>query len=125
MASSLQEALLKAGLVSKEKLQKEARQKQAPGPIRRKGAPPPVKKKAGFLEGKHLHHLRTECEACRKSAPDVEYYEHSKKSLAAKWLCIQCADGENILDDCRQTVQSEQAMKGHFQRRYGPTKVFK
>ena len=115
MAQSLKEALLKAGFVSKEKL--------APKP--RRQAVPAKKKTVGFLEGKHLHHLRTECEACRKSAPDVEYYEHSKKSLAAKWLCIQCPDAENILDNFRQTVHSEQAMRRLFQRRYGPTKVFK
>ena len=125
MATSLQEALLKAGLVSKEKLAKTESQKKQ-GVVRRKGRPPePKKKSVGFLEGKHLHHVRTECELCQKTEPDVEYYEHNKKSLSVKWLCVTCADNQNILDDCRQTVQSEHAMRKVFRRRYGPTKVFK
>ncbi|MDO8644233.1 MAG: hypothetical protein Q7S00_04605 [bacterium] len=125
MATSLQEALLKSGLVNKEKLAKAKSQKKE-GIVRRRGErPEPKKKSVGFLEGKHLHHVRTECELCKKAEPDVEYYEHNKKSLSVKWLCVNCADNQNILDDCRQTVQSEQAMRKMFRRRYGPTKVFK
>lgn len=150
MTQTLQEALLKAGLVSKEKLQKADADKKAaerakrmegkPRPPQqaaphkappRKAAPapraevPPKKKSLGFIEGKHHHHSRTDCESCGKTSPDVEYYEHKNRSLDKYWLCVKCADDHNIHDDFRQTVQSPQAMKGLFQRGYGPTKMFR
>lgn len=108
MTQTLQQALIKAGLVSKEKLKKAE-----------------SKRKPGFIEGKHHHHIRTECEACGKSSPDVEYYEHKNRSLDKKWLCVKCADTYNISDDFRQTVQSQHAKSGLFRRQYGATKVFK
>jgi hypothetical protein len=159
MTQTLQQALLKAGLVTQEKLKKaesekkaarrshnqaqhqsrpahqarparppqqqvqpEKRQKPMP---ERPPAPPAVKKSVGFIEGKHHHHIRTDCEACGKSFPDVEYYEHKNRSLDKYWLCVRCADNNNILDDYRQTMQSSQSQKGLFQRGYGHTKIFR
>lgn len=119
MTQTLQQALIKAGLVSKEKAEQLTRQKKP-----QRGRPGPDKK-PGFIEGKHHHHLRTECEACNKSSPDVEYYQHSNRSLEARWLCVTCADHYKIHDDCRQTVQSSHAQSKLFRRSYGPTKVFK
>jgi len=173
MTQTLQQALLKAGLISQEKLKKaEADKKSAqrahreqqrdsrqdprqnprpqqarpaqnqehrqepkrnppPPPRPAVKAPPPrpevapPKKSVGFIEGKHHHHIRTDCEACGRSSPDVEYYEHRNRALDKYWLCVRCADNNNILDEFRQTMQSSQAQKGIFQRGYGPTKIFK
>lgn len=171
MTQTLQEALLKAGLVSKEKLQKaeqdkkkaarderqaqfqsqQARQqgqRRPPSGPRPGGKPRgrsdqarpsqptqasrpaprpeiPKNKSLGFIEHKHHHHMRTECDSCRRSLPDVEYYEHKFKNLDAKWLCVICADKNNILDDCRQTMQSQHAKSNMFRRGYGPTKIFR
>jgi len=120
VTTTLQEALLKAGLVSKKKVEGSGRQ----GPQRQR-PPQKEKKSLGFIEGKHDHHLRTECEACKKSYSDVEYYEHGNKSLLEKWLCLKCVDYYKIPDGCRMTVQSQDARSGLFRRQYGPTKVFK
>jgi hypothetical protein len=165
MTQTLQQALLKAGLISQDKLKKaeadkkaaqrahreqqhprqqqarpaqtqehrqEPKRSQPPAPPRPavKAPPPrpevtPPKKSVGFIEGKHHHHIRTDCEACGRSSPDVEYYEHRNRALDKYWLCVRCADNNNILDEFRQTMQSSQAQKGIFQRGYGPTKVFK
>lgn len=124
MTQTLQEALLKAGLVSKEKLKKaETEKKRSAPPPRRE--PPPAKKSLGFIEGKHHHHLRTDCEACRKNSPDVEYYQHADKRLQKYWLCVRCADDHSIPDTTRMTMQSQHAQSGLFRRNYGATKVFK
>lgn len=177
MTQTLQEALLKAGLINQEKLKKSEDEKKAllraqrhgqrPQPPRPSGSQrpqkemvpeakvppsqsqPPVKpsiskprpkpeattrpKEApakkpgsvGFIEGKHLHHIRTDCEACRKSSPDVEYYQHKNRSFEKYWLCVRCADAHNISDDFRQTVQSQHAKSGLFRREYGATKIFR
>ncbi len=120
MTTTLQEALIKAGVVSKEKAREEARKKSVPRHSRNE-----PKKTAGFIEGKHQHHLRTDCAACKKNSPDVEYYEHRNRSLEAKWLCVTCADQHNILDESRQTMQSQHAQSKRFRRQYGATKIFK
>ncbi len=151
MTQTLQEALLKAGLITQDKLKKaeadkkaaqraqrhpppqaSAPQKKAPprktAPAPRAPTPPPPpppKKSVGFIEGKHHHHMRTNCDACGRSSPDVEYYEHKNRALDKYWLCVRCADDNNILDEFRQTMQSSHAQKGFFQRNYGPTKIFK
>lgn len=153
MTQTLQQALLKAGLVTQDKLKKAEADKKAaeraarfpkkeerrPSPPPKQAAPksarpapppprpaaPPQKKSVGFIEGKHHHHIRTQCEACGRPSPDVEYYEHKNRALDKYWLCVRCADDNNILDDFRQTMQSSHAQKGIFQRGYGPTKVFK
>lgn len=144
MTTTLQQALLKAGLINKEQLKKaETDKKQArrppaperprsPSPQHPRGARPPGKtfvkedkKTPGFIEGKHHHHMRTQCDACHKTSPDVEYYEHKNRSLECCWLCVRCADAHNISDDYRQTVQSQHAQAGRFRREYGATKIFK
>ena len=127
MTTTLQEALLKAGLISKEKLErKESRNKgrfkkseASPRPAMRREESPSV-----LHEGKHEHHLRTACEACKKTSPDVEYYDHKNRLLSVKWLCIKCADHYKIDDRVRMTQQSQFAGNGMFQREYGATKVF-
>ena len=114
MTQTLQQALIKAGLVSKEKLKKAEEEKKKR-----------TKKSVGFIEGKHHHHIRTACEACGKSSPDGDYSEHKNRNLDKKWLCVKCADTHNISDEFRQTVQSQHAKSGLFRRQYGRTKIFK
>lgn len=117
---------MKAGLVSKEKLKKAEEEKRAAQrPKKHQPEARTSKKAVGFIEGKHHHHIRTECEACHKSSPDVEYYQHRNKSFEKYWLCVRCADAHNISDEFRQTVQSQHAKSGRFRREYGATKVFK
>lgn len=132
MTTTLQQALIKAGL-AKEKLP-EKRPEKPKTMLKPGGAPkrpplppvrPPAAPKPGFIEGKHHHHLRTLCDACKKSGPDVEYYEHRNRSVDAKWLCVKCADTYNIPDTCRETMQSQFAIAGRFIRNYGATKIFK
>lgn len=104
---SLQEALKKAGVKAKE----------------------PVKKKKEIIHRgrkKHTHHFkhRTTCDFCRKTTADVENYAHNNPRLKAKWLCLPCADQQQISDMFRETNQSEFALKGYFRRQYGRTKRF-
>ncbi len=156
MTTTLQQALLKAGLVSKDQLKKAEAEKmavhsqrgsaasdslrdadrsarsgrgrqprrgvegRAPRALPRGGAT-----RAPINDGKHHHHIRTECDACGKGSPDVEYYEHKNRSLDKYWLCVKCADNHNISDEFRQTKQSQHAMTRLFQRGYGATKIFK
>lgn len=138
---TLQEALLKSGLMTQDRvnqLKEEEKKKKiaariaaekarAPKPkpvarvaIKAKKTPPPPKP----AEKIHEHHLRTFCDACGKTSPDVEYYQHTNRRLDKYWLCVRCADENNILDDTRQTHQSPQAQKKLFLRGYGATKVF-
>lgn len=126
MTTTLQQALIKAGLVNSKKLPENKPEKK--GILKKASAQGSFKEVAnpvGFVERKHKHHLRTECEACRKSGPDVEYYEHKNRILDVKWLCVKCADTYNIPDQCRETMQSQFAITGKFIRGWGPTKVFK
>lgn len=127
MAQTLQEALLKAGLISKEKLERKNRPRhhhpQQQRPRQAPSGPPPS---PSVLEEKiHEHHLRTDCEACKKSGPDVEFYEHTNRMLNVKWLCIKCADTHRVNDQTRQTQQSQFARSGRFLREYGATKIFR
>lgn len=114
MSNSLKDAMLKAGLVSKEKVEKDKAKDQ-----RKK-----LNKKGPQQSGVHKHHIHTDCGVCKRPAPDVEYYEHRNRSVDAKWLCLECADRLSIHDDFRQTNQSQQAMSNRFLRQYGPTKKF-
>lgn len=129
MTTTLQQALLKAGLVANKKLpEKKPEKKTILKPAREERPKPSFKESSrplGFIEKKHIHHLRTDCEACKKSGPDVEYYEHRNKILDVRWLCVKCADYYNISDEYRQTMQSQFAMGRRFIRGYGATKVFK
>lgn len=107
----LKAALLKAGLVSKTK-QKEIRREDA-------------KKRHVKKQRKtaHEHQLRIVCELCNKTSPDVEYYQHTNKLVGnPKWLCLRCADDNQIDDTCRQTAQSSQSQTKLFRRQYGRTK---
>jgi hypothetical protein len=115
MADSFKEAMLKAGLISKESLARE-KEKERREKIQSKGP---------SQEGIHAHHLRTDCDQCKKNSPDVEYYEHANRSLSAKWLCLECADKSWIPDETRQTAQSQHAKSGMFRRQFGKTKVLK
>ena len=123
MTTTLQEALLKAGLVKKKDTSEKKVEKK--GFVNRGPQKTFKQEKPGFLEGKHHHQLRTECDACQRSGPDVEYYEHTNRMLTAKWMCLRCADTNKIHDNSRQTMQSQFASSGKFLREYGPTKVFK
>jgi hypothetical protein len=112
MADQLKQALINAGLVTKDKLKEMEREKV---------------RKRHVKSGRKMRedHLRIVCEACNKSAPDVERYAHKNRMLENKqWLCLICADQYQILDECRMTNQSSQAKQGMFIRQYGPTKKF-
>jgi len=129
MTQTLQEALLNAGLISKEKLDssnKKGGHKKMTRAQSGVPAPKPKEESTSVLhEGKHEHHMRTECEACKKTSPDVEFYNHSNRRLSVKWLCIKCADSYKIADNFRLTEQSQFAQSGRFIREHGATKVFR
>src|SRR3989338_2144778 len=104
---SLRDALIKAGVVSKKDIEREKVRKQHVKPS----------------EHMQKDQLRIMCDACNKTAPDVERYQHRVGIIAGKqWLCLQCADQYQINDEVRQTAQSSHAKSGMFQRRYGRTK---
>lgn len=109
MGQQLKAALMNAGLVSQKDLAREKVKEQH------------MKKSAKMRED----HIRIMCEACGKTAPDVERYRHPNRRIEGKeWLCIPCADEYMIDDECRLTHQSSQAKTGMFSRRYGRTKKF-
>ncbi len=69
--------------------------------------------------------IRIVCEACTKTAPDVERYRHHNKRIVGKeWLCLRCADEYQIDDNCRETNVSTNARSKLFIRQYGRTKRF-
>lgn len=109
--NQLKQALIKAGAVSKEQ-QKELKREDA--------------KKRHIKKQRrtsHEHQLRIVCELCSKTTPDVEYYQHTNKRVGdKKWLCLRCADDNQIDDQCRQTAQSTQSKTKLFSRQYGRTK---
>ena len=72
MGNNLQEALLKAGL------------KPSRGDSGRKKKPERGKQPKKVID-KH-HQQRNLCESCKKTAPDVEFYNHNISSIKAKWL---------------------------------------
>ena len=104
---SLGDALKKAGLKSSEMKRKEAHG---------------TKDKAKDGSKIHDHHHRTECEACHKTAPDVERYEHRNRLLDVQWLCLVCADQYKISDDFRRTAQSSFSKRKILIRTYGHTR---
>ena len=104
---SLKEALLKAGFKSS-KLENEREPK-----------------KIKDLKKSELHQReRNFCEICQTIQPDVERFIHKNALIDAQWICANCADKAEILDDFRVTHQSEFAIKGRYRRQYGPTKKF-
>ena len=114
MSNSMKDALIKAGVISKDSIDREKEKER-----RTK-----IEKKGPAQHGIHAHHIRTDCGHCKKGAPDVEFYEHTNRSVEAKWLCIPCADKLWIKDECRQTNQSSYAKAGTFRRFFGATKKF-
>jgi hypothetical protein len=107
----LKKALLEAGLVSKDKQKEIRRESSTKRHIKKQ-------RRSG-----HEHQLRILCELCKKTTPDVEYYEHRNKLVGNnKWLCLRCADDNQIDDQCRQTAQSTQSKTKLFSRQYGRTK---
>lgn len=112
----LKYALIKAGLAKKEfpdKKKEEVRLR-------------PQKSKAPKKEFKKYdeHQIRTICEVCNNTTPDVEYYRHNNRLIVKRWLCIKCADDAKIADDLRETNQSSYSRTGRFHRMWGKTKQF-
>lgn len=114
MSNSLKDALIKAGVISKDTIERE-KEKERREKIQKLG---PEQK------GVHMHHMRTDCDNCKRNTSDVEYYEHTNRSVDGKWFCVECADKLWIKDECRQTNQSSHAKSGFFRRQFGATKVF-
>ena len=98
---SLRDALLKAGL-SSAKTQNERKQK--------------VRTKVESHQTK-----RNFCEVCETTQPDVERFVHKNFRIEAEWICLNCADKNEIHDKFRKTAQSDFNRQGRYQRFYGPT----
>ncbi len=110
MGQQLKQALINAGMIKEEKLKDLEREK-----VRRKHT----------QDSAHIRQdqLRIVCDACGKSAPDVERYQHRNRLIEGKeWLCLRCADDHMIDDTCRFTAQSTQSKSGLFRRQYGRTR---
>jgi hypothetical protein len=107
--NQLKKALMDAGLVTKKDMVREKVKKQH--------------KKGDFKMKKDQ--IRIVCDACGKTAPDVERYDHTNRQIQGKWwLCIPCADEYCVDDKFRMTNQSTSAKTKMFSRRYGRTKRF-
>ncbi len=104
---SLKDALMKAGFQST-KTQNERQRK--------------LKKEKTKVE-KHQEH-RNFCEVCECVQPDVERFKHRNPRIDAEWICSNCADKNEILDDFRLTNQSDFSRNGRYRRYYGHTKDF-
>lgn len=104
---SLKDALLKAGLQST-KTQNHREKKL---------------KKEKIKSEKHQEH-RNFCEVCEFVQPDVELFKHRMPTIDAEWICANCADKAQILDQFRITNQSEFSKTGRYRRFYGPMKDF-
>lgn len=70
---------------------------------------------------KHQH-TRNFCEVCELIMPDVERFKHKNPTVDAEWICIGCADKNNIMDDTRMTHQSDFAKQSKYRREFGATK---
>lgn len=104
---SMKDALLKAGFQST-KIQNE-----------RKSVPRHLKKN---IE-KHQEH-RNFCEICELIQPDVERFKHRMPHIDAEWICLNCADKEQVPDQFRVTNQSDASRQKQYRRFYGATKDF-
>jgi RNase P subunit RPR2 len=102
--SSLKDALMKAGL-SSSKTENERKSK--------------YKKDKTKVE-KHQE-KRNFCEVCETIHPDVERFKHKNSRVDAQWICVNCADKNEIHDKFRVTAQSDFNKQGRYQRFYGPT----
>lgn len=69
---------------------------------------------------KHQEH-RNFCEVCETIHPDVERFKHRNPRIDAQWICVNCADKNEILDDFRVTQQSDFARSNRYRRYYGHT----
>lgn len=65
---------------------------------------------------------RNFCEVCETIQPDVELFKHRNPRIDAEWICSNCADKNEILDDFRKTQQSDSARNGRYRRYYGHTR---
>jgi ribosomal protein L37AE/L43A len=101
---SLKDALLKAGF-SSTKIQNERK--------------PKLTKEVTKVE-KHQA-KRNYCEVCDTTQPDVERFKHRNARVDAEWICVNCADKNEIHDKFRLTAQSDFALQGRYQRFWGPT----
>ena len=72
---------------------------------------------------KHQEH-RNFCEVCEAVHPDVERFKHKNSRIDAEWICSNCADKNEILDDFRITNQSNSSKTGRYRRYYGHTRDF-
>lgn len=70
---------------------------------------------------KHQH-SRNFCEVCELIMPDVERFKHKNPTVDAEWICVGCADKNNILDEFRLTNQSDFAKQKKYRREFGATK---
>lgn len=68
------------------------------------------------------HEIRSQCDHCEEFKPNVEMYDHRNRAIEARWLCVKCADTNNISDDFRSTTQSPDSRSGTFNRQYGHTR---
>jgi len=68
---------------------------------------------------------RNYCEICQSTQPDVEKFNHRNRLIDAKWICVNCADKNEIHDDFRVTDQSDFATQNKYRRYYGPTRNLK
>ncbi len=68
---------------------------------------------------------RNYCEVCQSTQPDVEKFNHRNRLIDAKWICVNCADKNEIHDDFRVTDQSDFATQNKYRRYYGPTRNLK
>ncbi len=67
---------------------------------------------------------RNFCEVCELTQPDVERFKHNNPRIDAEWICSNCADKNEILDDFRMTNQSDSVKNSRYRRYYGHTKDF-
>lgn len=104
---SLKDALMKAGFSSGKVVNERERK---------------LKKEKTKVE-KHQEH-RNFCEICEFIQPDVERFKHRNALVDAEWICSNCADKSEILDEFRVTNQSDSARSGMYRRYYGPMKDF-
>lgn len=107
MVKSLKDALMGAGLKSS----------------RTENERPKMRKKDKNKTQLHQEE-RNFCELCERIFPDVEHYKHRNPTIDVRWLCLGCADKNEIMDRFRTTAQSEYSKKGIFRREYGETAKF-
>lgn len=103
----LKKALQKAGIFSSEQEKKVSERKR---------------KNVKLDKEREGHEIRNQCDLCSEFKTTVEFYEHKNRAVGVKWLCVKCADTNNISDDFRTTAQSPDSRSGMFMRSYGHTR---